>query len=224
MIANFDWCLKFTANDHYRCDARHPLWNIDVAVRHDGTKVPLISDFDLSGMVTGTHPWFADVFTVDFVASKSAAEVEVIAQVQRARSLFTRDRLNETRAHFLRRKANAYRALEEAGLDPAGKRNVKDYLDGFFKFIDADVEFYLPVVARPNVRPFSDPGRRRPVCGGQDTVPIGTPVTTPLRVAGAMAEVRLLDALWHWAPPVDCKRVRRGPIWIDRAAIDSHYP
>src|SRR5262249_27992752 len=31
LIGNFDWCLKMTADDKYRCDARHALWNISAA-------------------------------------------------------------------------------------------------------------------------------------------------------------------------------------------------
>src|SRR5436190_11863983 len=36
LIGNFDWCLKMTAQDKYRCDARHPLWNVLAIVGSDG--------------------------------------------------------------------------------------------------------------------------------------------------------------------------------------------
>ena len=34
LIGNYDWCLKFTANDTYRCDARRILWNVMVLRGH----------------------------------------------------------------------------------------------------------------------------------------------------------------------------------------------
>src|SRR4030095_3411893 len=94
LIGNFDWCLKFYAKDTYRCDARHPLWNI-LAYRAGERTVPVIYDFDVSGMVTGHHAWFRDVYNEAFSPSKSQAEVEVVSQLQRTRSLFPRDLLDK---------------------------------------------------------------------------------------------------------------------------------
>src|SRR5262249_13202582 len=81
MIGNFDWCLKMTPEDAYRCDARHPLWNLLALVGDDGRARPLIYDFDVAGTVTGRHHWFADAFNEAFVDSRSHAAVEVIGQV-----------------------------------------------------------------------------------------------------------------------------------------------
>ena len=39
-----------------------------------------------------------------------------------------------------------------------------------------------------------------------------------------MIQVRLLDALWHWAPPVKCPDMRKTPVWIDKAAVSRDYP
>ena len=90
LIGNFDWCLKMTARDNYRCDRRHPVWNIAVADLGSGKARPLLHDFDVSGMVTGRHPWFASVFNESFVPSHSQIDTEVLAQVQRTRTLFPR--------------------------------------------------------------------------------------------------------------------------------------
>ena len=62
MIGNFDWCLRFYADDTYRCDAKQPLWNISAFKRDDGRALPVIADFDLAGMVVGSHNWFDQVY------------------------------------------------------------------------------------------------------------------------------------------------------------------
>ena len=102
MIGNFDWCLRMFGGDIYRCDERHPLWNVLAVTRSEGHALPLIYDFDLAGPVVGRHVWFKQVFDATYVQPPSNVRVEVLAQVQRTRSLFDRALLDETRAHFLR--------------------------------------------------------------------------------------------------------------------------
>src|SRR5262249_10121146 len=87
LIGNFDWCVRFTMRDTYRCDARLKLWNVIAVATGSGKARPLIYDFDVSGMVTGSHRWFPDVYNEAFVPSRSQREVEVRGQVQRTRSL-----------------------------------------------------------------------------------------------------------------------------------------
>src|SRR5919201_1414908 len=58
LIGNFDWCLRFTPDDKYRCDARRPLWNILAFADSGSRSIPLMYDFDVSGMVTSRHRWF----------------------------------------------------------------------------------------------------------------------------------------------------------------------
>jgi hypothetical protein len=99
MIGNFDWCLKFSPADAYRCDARRRLWNIAALAWPDGTFRPLIYDFDVAGMVAGYHRWFGDVFNEAFVSSRSHPQIEVISQVQRTRTLFTRATASATLIH-----------------------------------------------------------------------------------------------------------------------------
>jgi len=223
MLGNFDWCLKMAADDAYRCDARHPLWNIVAASTAGGRARPLIYDFDVSGIVTGRHPWFNDVLTAGFVPSHSEADVEVLAQVQRTRSLFSRSDLNAARAEFVAKKPAAYQALERATLDPAGKQNARRYLDSFFAAIESDAAFYRPVVVATGAKLYAD-ANRAPLCGANGDVPAGTPVTTPMKTEGGMPQVMVLDALWHWEPPAKCPAVRRGPVWIESAAIGTDYP
>jgi hypothetical protein len=223
LIGNFDWCLKMTPDDTYRCDARHPLWNVAAAATTDGRARPLMHDFDVSGMVTGRHPWFKDVFNEAFVAARSQAEVEVLAQVQRARSLFTRDELNAARAEFVKRKADAYQVLEAATLDPAGKQTAKRYLDSFYTAIEPDDAFYRPVVATAGTKMYSNPNGAA-VCTSGGAIPVGTPVSEPIQTNGAFVQVMVLDAQWHWAPPATCAAVHEGPVWIDAAAISKDFP
>jgi hypothetical protein len=222
MIGNFDWCLKFSPEDTYRCDARKPLWNI-LALQHGDAVIPLIKDFDLSGIVTGRHPWFGDVFNEAFVPSKAHIDVEVISQVQRTRSLFGRDRLDRTRKDFLSRRQAIERAIADAAVDPAGRDLARKYLRAFFDAIGSDATFYRRVVTRPGTRLYRDAAKSGDACGAGETLPIGTPVNE-LRRSGAMTEVVALDALWQWAPPTTCHAVRAGTVWIDSSAVSADYP
>jgi hypothetical protein len=88
MIGNFDWCLRMFDGDTYRCDGRHPLWNVLATRRQSPPDVPLIYDFGLAGPVVGRHVWFDQVFDPDFTDPPSSVAVEVESQVQRTRSLF----------------------------------------------------------------------------------------------------------------------------------------
>ena len=223
MLGNFDWCLRMTADDQYRCDARHPLWNIVAASGAGGRARPLMYDFDVSGIVTGRHLWFKDVLNTGFVPSRSEAEVEVLAQVQRARSLFSRRDLNAARAEFVAKKSAAYQALDSATLDPSGKTNAKRYLDSFFAAIESDAAFYRPVVVATGAKLYAD-ANRAPLCGASGDVPVGTPVSAPLKNEGDLAQVMVLDALWHWQPAAKCPAARQGPVWIEAASIGSEYP
>src|SRR6267142_538331 len=47
MIGNFDWCLKFSPDDIYRCNEPKPLWNVLAFDRGNGAAL-LIKDFDLA--------------------------------------------------------------------------------------------------------------------------------------------------------------------------------
>jgi hypothetical protein len=223
MIGNFDWCLKMTPYDTYRCNARHPLWNVIAAASADGKARPLIHDFDVSGMVAGRHAWFKTHFNERFVASRSEAEVEVLAQVQRTRTLFSRADLNAARAHFVQRKPDAYQALANAAIDPVGKRVAQEYIDAFYAAIGSDDAFYRPVVAMPGAQLYSNEDRAV-VCSSRGPIPVGTPVSEPLQTRGTVIQVHVLDALWHWAPPVKCPAVHEGPVWIDADAVSREFP
>jgi hypothetical protein len=225
LIGNFDWCVKFTADDVYRCDARLKLWNVIAAARPGGKALPVMYDFDVSGMVAGSHRWFPNVYNASFVPSKSEREVEVIAQVQRTRSLFPRAELDAARRRFTARKADAYRALDGASLDDAGRRQIREYMDAFYREIESDRAFYRPVVATPGamLKAASAPSSP-PICGSRAGIPVGTPVSDPLETRDGMVKVTVLDALWHWAPPAKCPAVQRGVAWIDQKAIGTNYP
>jgi len=224
MIGNFDWCVRMFPGDKYRCDDRHPLWNITAAVGADGRARPVMYDFDVSGMVAGHHRWFKEVFNSAFVESNSPIDVEVLSQVQRTRTLFGRSDLDATRQRFVQRKPDAYRVLEVATLDPQGRRQIKQYLDAFFSAIESDQAFYRPVVVAKGTAAFADAGGGSVVCSTAGTIPVGTPVSQPLEKSGARIKVWLLDALWRWAPPIKCDAVHNGPVWIDASAVGTDYP
>ena len=123
--------------------------------------VPVLHDFDIAGMVTTRHTWFSKVF--NRAVADTEAEVEVLAQVQRTRSVFPRDLLDETRAALLGRRAVAYQALAESPMDEAGREAAQSYLDAFFAAIETDASFYRPVlVARTPV--WTDQTASRPAC------------------------------------------------------------
>jgi hypothetical protein len=223
LIGNFDWCLKMAPNDTYRCDARHPVWNIVAAQRADGGVVPLIYDFDVAGMVTGRHPWFGSVFSRAFAPSRSEAEIEVIAQLQRARTLFTRRDLDGARQAFIARKPQAMQSLAAADLDPEGETIAKRYLDGFYTQIESDDEFYGPVVRTAQTKVYAA-ADGAVVCGNRSVVPVGTPVSSTLQRIGDRVQVMVLDVLWYWTSPDPCEAIRRGPVWIDAGAIGTDFP
>ena len=224
LIGNFDWCLKFSPDDTYRCDAHRPLWNVLAYARVDGQMMPVLDDFDIAGMVTGRHLWFTKVFYDGFSASKSPAEIEVVSQVQHTRNLFPRAELDATRQRFMARKSAVYDAVAAADLDAGGRKTIHAYLDSFYAAIATDAAFYVPVVTQPDTAVYLDPGGTRPACGKDSTAPIGTPVGQPLAFDGDMEHVAVLDALWHWAPPARCDPIHTGPIWIDRRAIGTDFP
>jgi hypothetical protein len=221
-IANFDWCLKFTPDDIYRCNDPKPLWNILAFDRGRAPTALLMEDFDLAGTVVGHHPWFRTVFNASFVPSKSETDAEVIAQVQRARSLFTRGELDALRADLLRRKPAAYRAVDTTDVDPTGRELARAHLDAFYRAI-SDEGFYIPVVGHTDVQVYRDAARSAEACGSNDTLRVGTPVKS-VQQSGSMSQVVILDALWRWSGKSACSAVVNGPVWIQSDAITSRFP
>jgi hypothetical protein len=224
LIGNFDWCLRFFKGDTYRCDGRHPLWNLFAFEWSDGTARPVMYDFDVSGAVTGYHRWFPDIFDEQFLPSKSHAAIEVIAQLQRTRTLFDRQLLDATRQKFASKRGAAYRALSQSAVDEAGKSAMTEYFDAFFEAMTSDAAFYRPVVIARDTRAYVDATRSQPVCASVGTVPIGTPVSEPLETRGDMVKVVVLDALWKFAPPAKCSFIHQKPVWIAKHAVDTAYP
>jgi hypothetical protein len=224
MIGNFDWCVRMFKGDTYRCDDRHPLWNVTAAVGSDGRARPVIYDFDVSGMVAGHHRWLKDVLNTAFATTGSAVEVEVLSQVQRTRTLFERRVLDGVRQRFMQHKGDAYRVAESATLDPRGRQQIKQYLDAFYTAIGSDGAFYRPVVAAKGTMAFADAGGGSSVCSASSAIPVGTPVSEPIEKSGPRIKVSILDALWHWAPPVKCDAIHTGAVWIDASAVSSDFP
>jgi hypothetical protein len=219
MIGNFDWCLRMFPGDTYRCNDTNPIWNTTGVEREGRKALPVVQDFDLAGMVTGRHIWFHEVFNEAFGGSQ--AEVEVLAQVQRTRTLFARTELDQARAAFVERKSRAYELVSQSVIDEEGRRLARLYLDAFFSAIESDQAFYRPVVIAKDARMYADAARAQPMCGA-GTVPAGTPVSAPLESSGDMMRVMVLDALWSL--PRRCEAVRKNAVWIQSDAIGSDYP
>ena len=222
MIGNYDWCLRMKPGDRFRCNGQHPLWNIVAAETSNGKAVPIIYDFDVSGMVAGRHPWLKTHFNENFVSSKSPIEVAVLAQVQRTRALFSRSQLDATRAEFVAKKGAAYKTLASGTLDPEGKTIAKSYLDAFYGAIESDDAFYRPVVAASGSKLYANENRAE-ACAATGTIPAGTPVSEPLQTRDGLVQVVVLDALWQWTPPAKCQAAR-GPVWIEAEAISKDFP
>jgi hypothetical protein len=224
LIGNFDWCLKFFADDTYRCDARRPLWNVMAFAAKGGRAFPVMYDFDIAGMVVGRHRWFPEIF-FDRFEGKSAPAVEVLAQVQHTRAVFPRAVLDATRRAFIDRKEAAFAALRDATLDDEGRRIAEAYLNGFFTAIASDEQFYAPVVLRSGERIYLDAARAKPACPRDSVAPPGTLVGRPVGSDGTMINAPILDVRWKWtAPAPTCDAIHRGPVWIDRAAVGTEYP
>jgi hypothetical protein len=223
MIGNFDWCLKFSPDDIYRCNEPKPLWNV-VAFDVGGDRASLLmKDFDLAGMVVGPHKWFDTVWNRAFVPSKSEIAIETLSQVQRTRALFPRARLDAERRHFIERKNGLYDAVQRAPVDDGGRTLARGYLDNFYRAIENDGEFYRPVVAGTDVQVFLDPQGTREACGPKDVMRAGTPVNE-VQKSGSMSQVVILDAMWRWASKNECNAVQDGPVWIRSDAITRDYP
>jgi len=223
LIGNFDWCLKFFANDAYRCDARRLLWNIMAFAPREGRAFPVLYDFDIAGMVVVRHRWFADIF-FDGFEGKSAPAIEVLAQVQHTRSVFSRAVLDATRRAFMDRKAHAFAALRDATLDDEGRRIAEAYMKGFFDAIASDDQFYAPVIVRPGERIYLDAARTQPACPRDPVAPPGTLVGQSVETDGTMVKAPILDVQWKWAAPERCDAIHRKLVWIDRTAIGTDYP
>ena len=223
MIGNFDWCLKFSPDDIYRCNEPRPLWNI-VAFDLGGNKASLLmKDFDLAGMVVGKHGWFNSVWNRQFVPSGSETEIEVLSQVQRTRSLFSRAQLGAERKHFLDRKAALYEKVQRSQVDEQGRTLARRYLDAFFQAIADDAAFYRPIVSGSDVQVFVDAEGTQEACKPKDVMRPGTPVNEIGR-EGSMSQVIILDANWRWASKNECHAVQDGPVWIRSDAITRDYP
>jgi hypothetical protein len=222
LIGNFDWCLKFTSDDAYRCDATKPLWNV-LAFERGGAAALMVKDLDLAGVVAGRHGWFDTVWNRAFVPSGSPIEIEVLSQVQRTRALFPRDTLDAVRRRFVERKDAVMAAIQSAQVDPAGRDVARAYADAFFTAIADDQAFYRPVVARADVRIFMDATGTKEACGAGDVMRAGTPVNE-VQKSGAMSQVIVLDAQWRWASKNECNNVQNGPVWIPSDAITTDFP
>ena len=223
MIGNFDWCLKFSPDDIYRCNEPKPLWNV-LAFDHGGGKTSLLmKDFDLAGIVVGRHPWFDKVWNRAFVPTKNEREIEVLSQVQRTRSLFPRAQLDAERRHFIERRAAVYDALKSSTVDETGREIARGYLDAFYAAITEDDAYYRPIVVRDNVQVFLDAAGTKEACGPKDVMRPGTPVNEISR-EGTMSQVVILDAMWRWASRNECNAVQDGPVWIRADAIVRNFP
>jgi hypothetical protein len=223
MIGNFDWHLRNSQEDVYRGNVRKPIWNVLAFDRGGGKTALLAKDFDLAGMVVGRHSWFKTIFNPAYVPSKSEIEIEVLSQVQRTRSLFSRADLDAQRRHFTERKAPIYAAVDQAEIDPKGREIARAYLDSFFKAIADDESFYRPVVAKSDVRVYVDAARTREACKPNDLVRPGTPVNE-LQRSGTMSQVVILDANWRWTSDERCQTVQTGPVWVQSDSISKEYP
>jgi hypothetical protein len=223
MIGNFDWHLRNSQEDVYRGNVRKPIWNI-LAFDHGGGKTTLLAkDFDLAGMVVGRHSWFKTIFNPAYVPSKSEIEIEVLSQVQRTRSLFSRADLEAQRRHFTERKTSIYAVVDQADVDPKGREIARRYLDSFFKAIGDEESFYRPVVAKSDVRVYADAARTTEACKPNDLVRPGTPVNE-LQRSGTMSQVVILDSNWRWTSDERCQSVQNGPVWVQSDTITKDYP
>ena len=58
--------------------------------------------------------------------------------------MFPRDLLDATRKDLIGRKTAAYQALADSPMDDAGRAAARNYLDAFYRAIEADEAFYRP--------------------------------------------------------------------------------
>jgi hypothetical protein len=224
MIGNFDWHLKNSPEDVYRGNVRKPIWNVLAFGRGDGKAALLAKDFDLAGMVVGRHGWFKTIFNPEYVTSRSEIEIEVLSQVQRTRSLYTRAELDALRRSFTERKGTIYAVLNQAAdVDAQGREIARKYLDSFFGAITDDQSFYRPVIAGKDVKVYVDEARTKEACRPGEVAHPGTPVNE-LKRSGSMSQVVILDAWWRWTAEQRCETVQTSPVWVQSEAITRDFP
>jgi hypothetical protein len=141
MVGNLDWCLSFTATDSKRCDAHVPIYNM-LAVEGRNGAFPVLYDFDLSGIVAGRREWFAGAVTAAFDPPRAAIAHEILGQLQRMRSFYSRAELDAARRRFMSRRSTIQAVLDTAAVDPIGRALATAYLDVFFSIIGSDEQFY----------------------------------------------------------------------------------
>ena len=71
-----------------------------------------------------------------------AIEHEILGQVQRLRSFYSRAELDSARRRFMSRQPAIRAALDAAAVDPVGRALSTAYLDVFFSIIASDEQFY----------------------------------------------------------------------------------
>ena len=149
-------------------------------------------------MVVGRHSWFKTIFNPAYVPSKSEIEIEVLSQVQRTRSLFSRADLDAQRRHFTERKTPIYAVARSGGRSI--RRDARSRAG----------TWTASSRRSPTTSPSTVPWSRKATCGSTSTrrrpgkrasptnlVRPGTPVNE-LQRSGAMSQVVILDANWRW--------------------------
>lgn len=216
-----------------------PLWNIDVfgTTGNGGEQLPVIQDFDLSGVVAPVKP--APMLDPSRTFGADNATQIAMSGIQLVRTMISREDFDAAVAAVKARRAAVEAELARGAVDAEGRANAQKLVKSFFDLLESDM-LYPPVVASEGVRVVD------PASGADDErclapIPVGTPAmklaTAPRRVNGlALVEVRLLDvksylpclypemeyapARTAWVP--DTIRISTGvPTAAGNAAVDG---
>ena len=118
MVGNFDWCLRMFRGDIYRCDERHPLWNVLAFERRRQASIPLPYDFDLSG-AGGRTPHLVRTGVQRRLRAAAVERERRSAGTGAANAVAVRTfRCSTTRApHFLAVRSKVNDAIERSSAD-----------------------------------------------------------------------------------------------------------
>ena len=218
MIGNFDWCLRMSPRDMYRCNPTTPIWNILGLIRSEGTGRSGPARFrsrrhghDPAHLVQqGLQPGGRRHRSGRRSARAGAAD---------AIGLPARSARRDARCTAWTKSGGVSGARRRARWTrPAGRRR-------------RAISTRSSRPSRPTHRSIvrcswrgrrCGPTRRPRVPRATEEAPPGTPVSAPLDTAGDKSRVVVLDALWQWAEK--CEAVRLNPVWVPTAAISENYP
>jgi hypothetical protein len=152
LISNNDVQLRVNEEPTMSTEINRAIWNSFVFEMPNGSRVPVVYDLDLAGMVNGRSQKFKKAYPeFGLTAPGSRDLAERLAPLFEK---FTKAHLSTAFNQMLAKKSALELAVEEATIDDEGRALAKSALDRFFSSLEKILA--LKVIAAENVRFFND--------------------------------------------------------------------